>query len=66
VLAHLGEQDINVAAPAGNLASSANHRTTCRSRCAAAWSPPATLGFIAAASASANTPITAGGELTQP
>ena len=32
----------------------------------AAWLPPATLGFIAAASAAPNTPMIVGGEFTQP
>ena len=37
-----------------------------RSTWIAAWFPPAQLGFIAAASASAKTPSGSGGELTHP
>ena len=41
-----------------------NHWMTSRSTHTAAWLPPATLGFIAAASACAYTPMAAGGEFT--
>ncbi len=51
--------------PAGQPSSPANQRMTWCSRCTAAWLPPATLGSIAAASASASTPSGCGGELTQ-
>jgi hypothetical protein len=49
----------------GKPARSANQRTTWCSMWTAAWLPPATLGFIAAASASAKTPRRWGGEFTQ-
>ena len=41
-----------------------NHSRTCRSIQTAAWFPPATLGFMAAANASAKIPTGVGGEFT--
>jgi len=46
-------------------ASPASQRITRRSRCTAAWLPPTTLGFIAAARAAAATLTGCGGEFTQ-
>jgi hypothetical protein len=52
--------------PGPQPASSANHRITWCSTCTAAWLPPATLGFMVAARASATIPNGCGGEFTQP
>ena len=48
----------------GSRARRLNHSRTCRSIQTAAWFPPATLGFMAAANASAKIPTGAGGEFT--
>ena len=50
----------------GRPSSSPSQRTACFSTYVAAWLPPATDGFIAAASASASTATGLGGPLTQP